>query len=332
MKVYLGKNFKSNFYQIYFRLHRDYSSLYYINGIDVTTNIEDSFDFAHIIDVSQRKEINYVKDKLKKKVVVNYFVNKKLSKAQNVTDIVIPFEDRRILNKCDLVIVSCQADRMILAANEIKTPIEIITPPVKEERFTKVSELEKNAFFQYGGLVKTDQFALANVSYKHEQDVIDLIDLANELKNYRFFVFGPRITMSTLKKIKKLIKSAPENIKFKTYVNEDLFKSAMLLANFYIVTREAEGELIHILEAMITKTQIFMYHTHLTGDVLNDNVNCIHAINSKDMAEKIQSFIDKKDSTIQEAYEFAKECNYENCSLILKRILENYIDLEYIQA
>ncbi len=325
MKVFLCRDFNSTFYHVNARLHRDLESLYYLMGIDVTTNEEQHFDFAHFVDISQKSKILYVKERLKKKVILNYFVNKKNSNSLE-NSYLIPFEDKRILNKVDLIIVSCQADKMTLILNDIKTNIEIMTPSVKEERFTKINELEKNSFFQYAGLLKNEEFALAVVNYKNYQDIFDLISLSEKLPELSFFVFGPKIKFSTPRKIKKMIKNAPRNIKFKTIINEDLFKSAMLLSKFYIVTRESEGEVITILEAMITKTQLLTFNTHLNGDVLKDNVNCILSNDIDQMKENIVNYLNGKISTIDEAYKYAKECNYLNSSQNLKNILDQYID------
>ncbi|MDD7736298.1 MAG: glycosyltransferase [Bacilli bacterium] len=332
MKVYLSHKNKAQFLHICYRLNRDLSTLYYLKGIDYCEDIKQDFDFAHFIDISQKNEIIYVKDILKKKVIINYFVNKKLSKNESLSDIVIPFEDKRILNKCDLVLVSCQADKMILIANEIKSPIEILPLPVKEERFTNISSLEKSSFFQYAGLVKEEKFALALVSYKNYQDIQDLIDLANLVTNIKFFVFGPSIKHYKLPlKIKSAINNAPKNIVFKSFVNEDIFKSAMLLSSFFIVTREADKEVMTILEAMITKTQIFTYNTHFTGDLLIDNENCLLAFSSNEMALLINKYLNNEISTIDKAYQIAKNNSYENSSEKLKQILEKYIDLNLPQ-
>ena len=328
MKVFLSKNFKTESDQIYLRLHRDFSAIYYINGIDVTSNIEANYDFAHFVNVSNKKDILFVKEKLKKKVIVNYFVDKHTAKKDNATEIVIPGDEKKLLNKCDLIIASCQADKMILIANEVKTPIEVVTPPVKEEKFSQVSELEKNSFFKYAGLMKNDNFALSMVNYKNIQDVQDLILLAKELKTYKIFVFGPKLKLFRYGKIKRLIKKAPKNIRFKTYINEDLFKSALLLSQFFIVTRESEGEIITILEAMITKTQIVSYHSHFIGDVLNDNINCLQISTSLELANKMKQCIENGYPTIEEGYVFAKKSNYETCGQYLKQILEKYIELD----
>ena len=332
MKVYLSQKNKSNSFHICYRLNRDLSTLYYLNGIDYTEDIKQDFDFAHFVDISQKNEIIYVKDIKRKKVIIDYFVNKKLSKNQTLSDIIVPFEDKRILNKCDLVLVSCQADKMILIANEIKAPIEILPLPLKEERFTKISPLEKSSFIQYAGLVKDELFSLALVSYKNYQDIQDLIDLANLVKNVKFFVFGPNIKHYKLPlKIKKAIKKAPRNIVFKSFVNEDIFKSAMLLSKFFIVTREADKEVMTILEAMITKTQIFTYSNHLTGDLLIDNENCLLAYSPSEMATLIEKYLNNEISTIDKAYQNGKNYNYEKSSKSLKQILEKYIDLNLPQ-
>jgi glycosyltransferase involved in cell wall biosynthesis len=191
--------------------------------------------------------------------------------------------------------------------------------------------LEKNSFFQYAGLVKNDQFGLALVNYKSKEEIQDLIYLADNLKQYKFFVFGPRISKFKGCSIKRLIKKAPDNIKFKTYVDEDVFKSAMLLSSFFVVTKELEGELVTILEAMVTKTPVFTFSTHFNGDVLNDNVNCICASNKEEMVEKINANISNNQSVLEEAYSFSRISDYQTCGSILKQLLLKYVDLDLSQ-
>ena len=103
MKVYLCNEFKSDINHISHRLYRDLVSLYYLMGIDVVTSNEQNFDFAHFVDMSKKNEIIYVKERLKKKVIVNYFVNKKLTRTDGISDIVISFEEKRVLSRVDLV-------------------------------------------------------------------------------------------------------------------------------------------------------------------------------------------------------------------------------------
>ncbi len=326
MKVYLSKKFRTNFYHIHSRLHRDFSSLYYLQGTDVVTNIEQYFDFAHFVDIYAKSEIAYVKEHLKKKVIVNYFV-RKLPKFSGISDVRIPFEDKRILNKCDLILVSCQADKMILIANEVRTPIEILTPALSEERYSKMSPLERGSFAQYAGLLKDEQTAFAVVNYRNVQDIQDLIALAESMKNLSFYVFGPKVKVfSTSGKISKMIKKAPKNLHFKAYVSEDIFKSAVVTSKVFIVTREAELEIINILEAMIAKTQVVTFNNHFTGDVLIDDVNCIVACSPEQMAEKIQSVLDGKAGTVEEAWREAREYDYDSRGKILKEIVKNCIE------
>lgn len=322
MKVYFSSSFDKNSCHVEARLSRDYMAIYSLLGIDVTHNIEDNYSFAHFFDLKHRKEILYIKEILKKKVIVSYFVNKKLSNCQGISEVTIPFEERKILNKCDIIIASCNADKMILIANDIKSEIVVSLPPLKEERFINVNELEKNSFFQYAGLLKNEKFALSVSTLKNQQDVQDLIDLALLKKEITLFVFGPKINLKISSKIRNMIKKAPKNIKFKVFSNEDIFKSAMLLGSYYIATRESEGEIVTLLEAMITKTQIFTFSNHLTGDVLNDNVNCIVSVNAETMANDIDKYDQKEISTIDNAYLFAKECDFIYSSKVLKTIVD----------
>lgn len=329
MKIYLCNKIKPNINYYGYRLLRDLNHLYFLRGVDITNDIDSKFDYAHFVDISQKKEIYYVRDVLKKKVAVDYFVNKRKNKNIGLSEIVIPLEDKKILNKCNLIIVSCNADKMILLANDIKTPIEVMPLPVNEERFTHVSDLEKNSFFQYAGLLKGERFALSTTNYKDLKDIKNLVEIAEKVKNVRFFVFGPkRGIFNTPLSIKNAIDSAPSNIVFKTFVDEDIFKSAMLLSSFFIATSNADLEILTVLEAMITKTQIFTFTSHYMGDVLIDNRNCLCGYSSSEVVNLINKFLQNEISTVDQAYQYAKKHSYQECSEILEKILLNYVELD----
>lgn len=332
MKVYLCDKISKRVNHFGYRLLRDLTHLYFLKGVDITNNIESKFDYAHFIDISQRKEILYVRDILKRKVAVDYFVNKKKNKNSGLSEVTIPFDDRKILNKCNLVIVSCNADKMILIANDIKTPIEVMPLPINEERFTHVSDLEKNSFFQFAGLLKDDLFGIATSTYKDLKDVQNLVEIAKRSKNLKIFVFGPKISFfKTPHSIRNAIKKAPNNIRFRSFINEDLFKSAMLLSKFYIAPSNADLEILTVLEAMITKTQIFTFNSHYLGDILIDNKNCLYGCNPTEIVSQINSFLSNDISTVDEAYEYAKKNSYHSSSEILERILLNYVELDNSQ-
>ena len=69
MKVFLSSEVKSKSYHFIYRIRRNLSHIYSSLSIDIVDKINSNFDFAHFIDISQKKEIAYVKDDLKKKIV-----------------------------------------------------------------------------------------------------------------------------------------------------------------------------------------------------------------------------------------------------------------------
>ena len=106
----------------------------------------------------------------------------------------------------------------------------------------------------------------------------------------------------------------------------------MLESKFFIATREGEKEILTLLEAMITKTQIFTFNNHYTGDFLIDNVNCILSLNGEDMAKSILAYLEGGvNSTVENAYIQVKKFNFKEISKEVKSLLDKYIDLKISQ-
>jgi hypothetical protein len=310
MKIFINSGFKGDFVQTEYRIRRNLVSIYKLLDYEVVDTIDETVDVAQFIGVESFKDkINTCLDKYKMKVIVNYFIDNKYYDKKG--DVKIPFDEKKILNKVNLVIVPTENEKKALEANEITSRIEVVTPGANLNKFENLSDLEKDSFLRYSGMIKGEPYAIAITSYKNTDDVLDLITLAKRVPYLKFYVFGPNLGFFRTKhKIMRLIAFAPKNIKFRSFVNEDLYKSAVLLAKFFVITKESNCEILNIFDAEISKTQIVSISSREIGDVLINGQNCLIEDTAEKLSLEIQKVMNQEKSTIEEGFKQAQKEAY----------------------
>lgn len=310
MKIFINSEFKGDFVQAEYRIRRNLVSIYKLLDYEVVDIIDETVDIAQFIGVDSCKDkINACLDKYKMKVIVNYFIDNKHYDKKGKAK--IPFDEKKILNKVNLVIVPSENDKKVLLANEITTRIEVVTPGANMSKFENLTELERDSFLRYSGMVKGEPYVLSLVSYKNEEDILDLITLAKRVPYLKFYVFGPNLGFFKIKhKILRLITFAPRNLKFRSFVNEDLYKSAMLLAKFFVVTKESNCEILNILDAEVSKTQLVTISSRGIDDTLIDKENCIVEDTAEKLSLDIQKAMNCEGCTVEQGFKFAQKEAY----------------------
>ena len=135
----------------------------------------------------------------------------------------------RFLNKADLVLVPSEKGRSFLVNSGVTTDISISLPGVNMARFDFSREDEKTIFHRYFREDPERKLVVGLGEYDSNMEGINaLINAAKLLPEVAFYYIG-RETIpgiyNTLK-IKKVISSAPKNIKFINIIPDDIYRSA----------------------------------------------------------------------------------------------------------
>jgi glycosyltransferase involved in cell wall biosynthesis len=309
--------FKGDFVQPGYRIRRNLVSIYELLGYEVTDELDETVHIAQFIGVENNKEnISLCAEKYKINTIINYFIDSSVFNKNGEAK--LSFEDKKYLNKANLVIVPTEFDKKILLENEITTRIEIVSPGINLSKFTKLSDIEKESFLKYSGLIKGEPFVLAVSRFKCEKDIQDIALLARRLPYLKFYVFGPGISLfKTSHKILRQLPFLPKNMMLKSYINEDFYKSAVLLAKFMYITRDTNCDILNILDGKLSKTQIITINSIEANKSLIDGVNCICKDSPGLLSLEMQKVMSGEYSTIDEAY---KEIQNESYELISKKM------------
>ena len=96
-------------------------------------------------------------------------------------------------------------------------------------------------------------------------------------------------------------------------IDEDLYKSSLLRADYLITPSNPTNAELLIYDAMITKTPIFAFYSSLLDTILYDKENAYICDDVESAIKLIKDMYEKKiPLLVEEAYEFVKEESFEH--------------------
>lgn len=325
MKVLIYRDKKKPFTDYEERYYRNIKNLVsQINKDEVVDEIEDEYDIAHFISLKFKNVLLKVKKERKCPIVVTYDIIKRTKlEIDDPSEVKISSDDVKLLNQVNLVIALSQSDKFVMVNNGVETPIEVIGGGTKPQKFYEMNELELKAFSQYASLNKTDSYAISVINYKCIKDVQMIIDLAREFKNIKFFIFTKKIRLFKMPhKSYALLKRPPVNVKCIYMMDEDLYKSALMNASYFIVPYDTSATSMIIFDAMITRTPIFSIYSQAIDDILFHKHNAYISFNTEQMIQNIKDYINGDlPSLLDKAYKYAKGDSFE---IVASKIKEAY--------
>ena len=180
-------------------------------------------------------------------------------------------------------------------------------------RFDFSREDEKTIFHHYFREDPERKLVIGLGEYDSNMEGINsLINAAKLLPEVVFYYIG-RETIpgiyNTLK-IKKVISSAPKNIKFINIIPDDIYRSALLNADVFVLPGYKTAGVVSIMDAMAAKCQIIARKQAIYPDLLEDGKTAYLGEFSETLTSLIKDYmIGKLKPTIDEAYTFAGKCN-----------------------
>lgn len=234
----------------------------------------------------------------------------------------------KLLNKCSRVLVPCESARTLLIGEGVVTPITVVPPGINFSSFDYEKEEEKSLFYRYFREESSKRLIVAVGDYDSLEGINAFIDAAKKCPTAIFYFFGHASSdVQMNRKIKRLIKKAPKNTKFKGMVQHDIYHSALMNAEIFMVPGYKKVGFISLLEAMAAKCQLIIREQALFPDFLNDGENAYIAKFSETLSSLTKDFLEGKlHSTTLKAYEMAKKASLtqigERLNLIYKQELK----------
>jgi 1,2-diacylglycerol-3-alpha-glucose alpha-1,2-glucosyltransferase len=298
-----------------------------LNKLSYTSDPHEPYDIAHFVSVKDEEVINAALIR-KIPVVISALMceNDPDAAMLNQKGEVPTIKPRalRILNRVTLILVPTEAGRAILKHSGVETPIRVLSEGVNLARFDRTKTLETQIFPRYFRLEKGRKLVISTGEYKENAGLADLVAIARKRPDTEFFFFGrkPKIFMS--RKVHKVLVGAPKNCHFQDLVEDDVYRSALMNADAYLIPGYAKAGTVTILDAMAARCQIIAREDAVYNDMFINKKDAYVCKTSMELEKKLGAWLDGNlESTVDSAFANAKSVDLKKIGSVLKDIYDS---------
>lgn len=323
------------------RLRKTIKGALEIAGVDYTTNIVDKYDVIHLISPDDENKENDAKENNIPVVVsalyceddpLASYLEHKNKNGIRETD--ITSKALRFLNKADLVLVPSEYVRDFLVNSGVVSDISICMPGVNLSRFDFSREDEKEIFYRYFREDRNRKLVIGLGEYDFNMDGINaFISAAKSCPEALFYYIGREANAGTYNsfKMKKIISAAPKNLKFVTVLSDDIYRSALLNADIFVLPEYKTAGVVSVMDAMAAKCQIIARKQAVYPDIVVDGKTAYLGEYSETISSLIKDYLNGKlKPTIDEAYAYVSKCNLQAIGEKLKWFYLEQINIKNI--
>ncbi len=296
------------------------------NNIKYTTNPNDDYDIVHINYYGPKSYILAKKaKKLGKKVIYHAHSTEEDFKNSFILSNQIAPAFKKWLIKCyslgDYILTPTPYSKKLLENYGINKPIIDISNGIDVKFFEKDEKLGKEFRKQYG-LKKEDKVIMSVGLYIERKGILDFVELAKKLPEYKFIWFGYSPLAISPTKIRDAVNIKLPNLTFAGYVEPGILKKAYSGCNLYFFPTLEETEGIPIMEACAAKIPALIRDIPVFDGWLEDKVNVYKAKTLKEFQYKIKEILEGNlPNLTDKAYEVALERDIKR---IGKKLVEIY--------
>ena len=264
------------------------------NHVEFTRDIHDTFDIAHINFYGPRSFLLAKKCK-KRGIPVVYHAHSTEEDFRNSfigSNRIAPLF-KKWLVKCysqsDLIITPTPYSQKLLEGYGLQN-IHALSNGVDTEFFTK-DPSEGKRFRELYGFSDTDKVIVGIGLYIERKGILDFIEIAKSLPEYKFIWFGHTTSLVIPEKIKHAIRTAPENIQFPGHVPKETIRAALSSCDLYIFPTLEETEGIPIIEACSVGAPTLIRDIPVFDPWMIDGENTYKATSLDEFIKKTQQII-----------------------------------------
>ena len=298
-------------------------------GVDYTVNKNEDFDILHINTYFPYSYYFAKKAKRKGKRIV-YHAH---STEEDYRDGFIFAKQtsklfKKWLIKCyslgDIIVTPTPYSKKLLDGYGIHKKIYASSNGIEINKFKHNEELG-NKFRETYGYIKDDKVIIGIGLYIERKGIVDFVELAKRLPEYKFIWFGYSPLAAATKPVKDAVNTKLDNLCFAGYVEPEMIIGAMSGCDLYIFPTLEETEGIPIIEASACKCKALIRDIPVFDDWLQDGVNVYKAKDIEEFEIKIKKIINGELSDLtEEAYKVALDRRLE---VIGKKLKDVYLEV-----
>ncbi len=296
------------------------------NNIEYTTDPNEDYDIVHINFYGPNSYLLAKKAKeLGKKVVYHAHSTEEDFKNSFVFSNQLAPAFKKWLIKCyslgDHILTPTPYSKKLLENYGIEIPITDISNGINVSFFEKNEELGKE-FRKKFNYKETDKIIMGVGLYIERKGILDFVELAKRLPEYKFIWFGYSPLIVSPAKIKKAVNTKLDNLMFAGYVEPEVLKGAYSGCDLYLFPTQEETEGIPIMEACAAKIPSLISDIPVFEGWLQNNKNVYTAKDLDEFEVKIKGILEGKlPNLTEEGYKVALDRDIKK---IGKKLIEIY--------
>lgn len=230
-----------------------------------------------------------------------------------------------LYSQADALITPTPYSKKLLEGYGITLPIYPVSNGIDLARYQR-NEDKIKAFRKYFSLQERDKVILGVGLLFQRKGILDFVEVAKQLPDYKFIWFGDISKMIIPPKITEVIENHPDNVIFPGYVKGAIIEGAYSDANCFFFPSYEETEGIVVLESLASKQQVIVRDIGVFDPWLENGVNCYKGTNNDEFVQLIHDTVEGiLPNTIEEGYKVAESRSIENVGQQLKHIYEEVL-------
>lgn len=296
------------------------------NKIEYTIDPNDDYDIAHINFYGPASFLLAKKAKKNgKKVIYHAHSTEEDFKNSFIFSNQIAPAFKKWLIKCytlgDHIITPTPYSKKLLKNYGINVPITDISNGIDVAFFKKNTVLGEKFRNMYN-YSPDDKIIMGVGLYIERKGIIDFVELAKRLPEYKFIWFGHSPLVISSMKVIEAVNVKLDNLIFAGYVEPEVLRGAYSGCNLYLFPTQEETEGIPIIEACAAKIPSLIRDIPVFEGWLEDGVNVYKAKTLDEFEEKINGILNEDlPNLTEEGYKVALSRDIKKVG---KRLVEIY--------
>lgn len=300
-------------------------------GVEYTLDPNEEYDIVHIntYGLKSRHLARKARRKGRKVVYHAHSTEEDFRNSFILSNQIAPLFKRWLVSSYNLgdhIVTPTPYSKRLLEGYGIQKPITAVSNGIELSFYERPEGEDGGAFRKRFGYSKEDKVVMAVGLYIERKGILDFVELARRMPEYKFIWFGYLDPKLIPQKIRDALKVNLPNLVFPGYVEPEVLREAYYGADLFVFPTFEETEGIVLLEALAAKQKVLIRDIPIYDGWFTDGENVYKASSLDGFEEKIKGILegDLPDLTAA-GYELAKQKDIRSIGEELKAIYESVL-------
>ncbi|MCI8501546.1 MAG: glycosyltransferase [Oscillospiraceae bacterium] len=297
-------------------------------GVEYTLDPKEDYDIVHInsYGLKSRRLARKARRMGKKVVYHAHSTEEDFRNSFILSNQIAPLFKKWLVSSYQLgdhIVTPTPYSKKLLEGYGIKKPVTAVSNGIDLAFYERPQGEDGSAFRERFGFSKEEKVVMAVGLYIERKGILDFVELARRMPEYRFIWFGYTDPKLIPQKIKDALKTNLPNLSFPGYVEPEVLRTAYYGADLFVFPTYEETEGIVLLEALAARQKVLIRDIPIYADWFTDGETVYKASSVDEFEEKIRGILEGTLPDLSGAgYALAKEKDLRRIGLELKRIYE----------